>query len=52
MKTTHKLEDVDFEWDSDKAEKNQQKHDVSFPEASEAFFDPFAYPIEAREKKI
>jgi len=51
MKTVHKLEDIDFEWDSEKAETNQQKHGVSFPEACEAFFDPFAYSVEAREEK-
>ena len=49
MNITHKLEEIDFEWDSDKAEANLQKHDVSFTEACEVFLDPFVYPIEARE---
>ena len=49
MNITYKLEEIDFEWDSDKAEANLQKHDVSFTEACEVFLDPFVYPIEARE---
>ena len=43
MKITHILEDVDFEWDSEKADANLQKHGVSFPEACEVFFDLFVY---------
>jgi len=31
-----------FEWDDDKAERNKQKHSVSFEEASTVFNDPFA----------
>jgi hypothetical protein len=31
---------MDFEWDDQKAEYNLQKHGVSFPEASTAFYDP------------
>ena len=49
MTITYKLEEIDFEWDSDKAEANLQKRDVSFTEACEVFLDPFVYPIEARE---
>ncbi len=51
MKTTHKIEDIDFEWDSEKAETNLQKHGVSFMEACEIFFDPFIHPVEPREEK-
>ncbi len=29
-----------FEWDSKKAKSNEDKHGVSFEEASRAFFDP------------
>ncbi len=29
-----------FEWDSEKAERNQTKHDVSFEEAKTIFSDP------------
>jgi hypothetical protein len=49
MKVTHRLEDIDFEWDSQKAEDNIAKHDVSFPEACEVFFDPFVQPVDARQ---
>ena len=28
-----------FEWDAEKARENEQKHGVSFPEASEVFAD-------------
>ena len=33
---------MDFEWDSEKAFENIKKHDVSFEEASLAFFDEWA----------
>lgn len=33
---------LDFEWDSQKALTNEAKHGVSFEEAAEVFFDPFA----------
>ena len=49
MKVTHKIEDIDFEWDSEKAEENIIKHDVGFPEACEVFLDPFVQPVNARE---
>jgi uncharacterized DUF497 family protein len=32
----------DFEWDSDKAQPNLEKHGVSFPEAATVFADPAA----------
>ena len=32
----------DFEWDSDKAASNLDKHGISFPEAATVFADPFA----------
>ncbi len=34
--------DIRFEWDPAKAEANLRKHGVSFEEAAQAFFDPFA----------
>lgn len=34
-----------FEWDAEKDASNQEKHGVSFSEASEAFFDPFNVTI-------
>lgn len=49
MNVTQKVEDIDFEWDSEKAEANLKKHDVSFTEACEVFFDPFVYPLEPKE---
>lgn len=30
--------------------KNFEKHGISFPEASEVFFDPFALPVQQREE--
>ncbi len=41
MDITHRLQDVEFEWDEDKAKSNIQKHGVTFEEAAEVFFDPF-----------
>jgi len=33
--------DIQFEWDEYKAVNNVQKHDITFEEAAEVFFDPF-----------
>jgi uncharacterized DUF497 family protein len=33
---------MDFEWDAAKAERNLDKHDVSFKEAATVFGDPLA----------
>ncbi len=33
---------MDFEWDSVRARKNLRKHNVSFEEASSAFYDSLA----------
>ena len=33
---------MDFEWDDAKAAENVRNHGVSFPQATEAFRDPFA----------
>ena len=33
---------MDFEWDDAKAESNQRKHGVSFPEAMTVFGDPLS----------
>lgn len=41
MKIQHMLQDVAFEWDSQKAATNFRKHKVRFELACEAFFDPF-----------
>lgn len=37
--------DAEFEWDTEKAESNLQKHEVSFEEAATAFFDPLSLTI-------
>jgi|YNPBryunderm2012_1023409.scaffolds.fasta_scaffold20560_3 hypothetical protein len=49
MNISYRLEEIDFEWDSDKADTNLLKHDVSFTEAPEVFLDPFVYPVDARD---
>lgn len=36
---------ISFEWDDDKAEKNLEKHGVSFEEASTVFYDPYALVV-------
>lgn len=33
---------MDFEWDTQKAEKNKRKHKISFHEAATVFGDPLA----------
>jgi uncharacterized DUF497 family protein len=37
--------DVEFEWDTEKAESNLQKHGVSFAEAATIFFDHLSLTI-------
>ena len=41
MDKVYRLEGVEFEWDTNKAESNLEKPGVSFEEAAEVFFDPF-----------
>lgn len=41
MKIQYTLQDVSFEWDSQKAVLNFRRHKVKFELAAEAFFDPF-----------
>lgn len=36
---------MEFEWDSEKAVENEQKHGVSFDEAATAFGDPLSLTI-------
>jgi hypothetical protein len=40
-----------FEWDSDKATTNLQKHGVSFEKACEVFFDPFVRVVDATDQE-
>jgi len=41
MDIIYRLQDIEFEWDEDKARSNAGKHGVTFVEAAEAFLDPF-----------
>lgn len=34
-----------FEWDENKADKNERKHGVSFEEAESVFYDPRSFTI-------
>ena len=52
MNVVYQLQGVEFEWDSNKAQSNLEKHGISFEEATEAFFDPFYQEGEATPKNI
>ncbi|AKG20489.1 BrnT family toxin [Calothrix sp. 336/3] len=57
MDIVYRLQGVEFEWDSNKAQSNIEKHGVTFEEATEVFFDPFyqtgdANPINASSTKL
>jgi uncharacterized DUF497 family protein len=41
MDIVFQFQDVEFEWDQEKARANVEKHGIMFEEAAEAFFDPF-----------
>ena len=41
MNFVFRIQGVEFEWDTNKAESNFVKHGVKFEEAAEVFFDPF-----------
>lgn len=41
MDFIYSIQDVEFEWDANKAQSNLEKHGVTFTEAAEVFFDPF-----------
>ncbi len=41
MDVVYYFQGVAFEWDTIKAHANLEKHNVSFEEAAEVFFDPF-----------
>ena len=56
MNIVFRLQGVEFEWDSTKAQSNVDKHGVTFEEAAEVFFDPFyqhgdATPDDVREQR-
>ncbi len=40
---------MDVTWDSQKADKNLQKHGIRFSDAEIVFFDPFALTIEEQD---
>ena len=46
MDTGLELRGQAFEWDSEKAAINLRKHNVTFQEACEVFFDPFFCLVE------
>lgn len=41
MNITYRFGGVEFEWDETKAQRNFEKHGVTFEEAAEVFLDPF-----------
>ena len=41
MDIVYQLQDLEFEWDEEKARTNIAKHSVTFEEAAEVFLDPF-----------
>jgi uncharacterized DUF497 family protein len=43
---------VNFEWDSDKAQRNLRKHGVSFDEAATAFGDPLSMTIDDPDHSV
>ena len=47
MDISIRLHGIDFDWDSDKADANMEKHGVDFETACEAFFDPFVLVLES-----
>lgn len=47
MNVSYTLKDIKFEWESNKASFNLNKHGVSFETACEAFFDPLFIVVDA-----
>lgn len=47
MGVTYKLQGQVFEWDAAKAASNLRKHNISFEQACEVFFDPFVRLVDA-----
>jgi len=41
-----------FEWDADKAARNQQRHGISFPEAATAFGDPLSLTVDDPDHSV
>ncbi len=49
MEITSTCQNIDFEWESEKAMSNLDKHGVSFEIACDVFFDPFVMLVEVQE---
>ena len=47
MDTYFVLNGITFVWNEQKARNNPIKHDVTFQQAAEAFFDPFLKVVDA-----
>jgi uncharacterized DUF497 family protein len=43
----YKLQNIDFEWNVEKAERNLKNHGISFQTACQVFFDPFLHVEDA-----
>ena len=41
MSILYQLQDIEFQWDENKAQSNLLKHGIAFEEAAEVFSDPF-----------
>ena len=52
MNIVYQLQGVEFEWDSNKAQSNFEKHGITFEEAAEVFFDPFYQVGDATPKML
>jgi uncharacterized DUF497 family protein len=52
MYVTYALQDILFEWDSQKAASNLDKHGISFESACQVFFDPFLFVMDAEEEYV
>ena len=52
MNIVYQLQGVEFEWDSNKALSNLEKHGITFEEAAEVFFDPFYQVGDATPKML
>src|SRR5208282_1316791 len=47
MDIEYELRGIRFRWNADKAKLNVEKHDVSFEQAAQVFFDPFLRYVDA-----
>lgn len=51
MKVTHTVDGIDFEWDSEKAASNVEKHNVTIQESCEVFLDPFVQTADSPQNE-